>query len=47
VVDVAPGKIKAIGGNLSQSTRIVTIKTDGQGRIDPSDQHFFVLQMNM
>jgi hypothetical protein len=47
VVDVAPGRIKAIGGNLSQSTRIVTVKTDAQGRIDPSDQHFFVLQMNM
>ena len=47
VVDVAPGRIKAIGGNLSQSTRIVNVKTDAEGRIDPSDQHFFVLQMNM
>ena len=47
VVDVAPGRIKAIGGNLSQSTRIVNVKTNAEGRIDPSDQHFFVLQMNM
>jgi hypothetical protein len=47
VVDAAPGKIKAIGGNLSQSIRISNVKTDAQGRIDPSDQHFFVLRMNM
>jgi hypothetical protein len=47
VVDVSPGRIKAIGGNLSQSIRISNVRTDAQGRIDPSDQHFFVLQMNI
>ncbi|MES2197365.1 MAG: DUF2272 domain-containing protein [Pseudomonadota bacterium] len=47
VVDVSPGKIKAIGGNLSQSIRTVTVKTDTNGRMDPSDQHFFVLRTNM
>jgi hypothetical protein len=47
VVDVAPGRIKAIGGNLSQSIKVANVKTDAEGRIHPSDQHFFVLRMNM
>ncbi|MEH2529754.1 hypothetical protein V1277_003871 [Bradyrhizobium sp. AZCC 1588] len=47
VIDVSPGKIKAIGGNLSQTINVVNVRTDSQGRIDPSDQHFFLLQMNI
>jgi hypothetical protein len=44
VVGVSQGSIKMIGGNLSDSTRVVDIRTDAQGRIDPDEQYFFVLQ---
>jgi hypothetical protein len=47
VVALSPGRIQTIGGNLSDSIRTTNIRTDSQGRIDPSDQHFFVLQLNI
>jgi hypothetical protein len=47
VVEASPGTIKAIGGNVSQTIKITAIKADAAGKIDPSDEHFFVLRMNV
>ena len=47
VVDVSPGKIKTIGGNLSQSIMPTTIMVDAGGKMDPGDKHFFVLRLNI
>jgi hypothetical protein len=46
VLDVSGGKIKAIGGNVSQTIMTTTATADGAGKIDPSDQHFFLLRLN-
>jgi hypothetical protein len=47
VVDVSPGKIKTIGGNLSQSIMPTTIMVDADGKMDRNDKHFFVLRLNI
>jgi len=47
VVDVSPGLIKAIGGNVSNTIQITNVKTGAGGHIDPSDHHFFVLRINI
>lgn len=47
VVDVSAGRIKVIGGNVGQTIKLSTVAVDGEGRIDPSDQHFFVLRVNI
>jgi hypothetical protein len=44
VIDVSPGKLKVIGGNVSQTIMTKTVKTDSSGKIDSSDEHFFVLR---
>jgi hypothetical protein len=46
VIDVSPGKIKVIGGNVSQTIKTTTVRADGEGKIDPSAAHFFVLRLN-
>jgi hypothetical protein len=46
VIDVSGGKIKVIGGNVSQTILTQTVRTDPSGKIDPSDEHFFVLRTN-
>ncbi len=46
VIDVSDGKIKVIGGNVSQTILTQTVRTDPSGKIDPSDEHFFVLRTN-
>lgn len=46
VIDVGDGKIKVIGGNVSQTILTQTVRTDSSGKIDPSDEHFFVLRTN-
>jgi hypothetical protein len=47
VVDVSPGLIKVIGGNVSNTIKITNVKTDAGGHIDPSDGHFFGLRINI
>lgn len=47
VVDVSPGKIKVIGGNVSQTILTGTIATDPSGKMSPTDKHFFVLRLNI
>jgi hypothetical protein len=47
VIDVSGGKLKLIGGNVSQTIMTKTIKTDPHGKIDQSEEHFFVLRMNV
>jgi hypothetical protein len=47
VVDVSPGKLKVIGGNVSQTIKTTTVKADADGKIDPTAEHFFVLRLNM
>lgn len=46
VLDVSGGKIRAIGGNVSQTIMTTTVTADGAGKIDPSDEHFFLLRLN-
>ena len=46
VIDASNGKIKTIGGNVNQTILTQTVMTDSSGRIDPSDEHFFVLRTN-
>jgi hypothetical protein len=47
VVEVSPGKIKAIGGNVSQTIKITNVKATADGKIDPANKHFFVLRLNV
>jgi muramidase (phage lysozyme) len=47
VIEVSSGKVKAIGGNVSQTIKITTVKTTAQGMIDPEDKRFFLLRLNM
>ena len=47
VVEVSPGKVRVIGGNVSQTIKITTVKTTAEGKIVPADKRFFVLRMNM
>ena len=47
VIDVSPGRVTAIGGNVSQTIKTSSIKTDGGGKIDPASNHFFVLRVNL
>jgi hypothetical protein len=47
VIDVSPGKIKVIGGNVSQTILTKTVKADANGNVHPSDEHFFVLRINI
>jgi hypothetical protein len=47
VIENSGGTIKAIGGNVSQTIKVTTIRADAAGKIDPSAQHFFVLRMNV
>lgn len=47
VIDVSPGSVTAIGGNVSQTIKTATAKTDSDGKIVPSDEHFFVLRINI
>ncbi len=47
VIDTAGTRIKAIGGNVAQTILTSTVTADAGGRIDPGDQHFFVLRLNM
>jgi hypothetical protein len=47
VTGVSAGKIQAIGGNLTESIRIVSVKATSEGKIIPANKHFFVIRMNM
>jgi hypothetical protein len=47
VIDVSGSKIRVIGGNVSQTIMTTTAIADGSGKIDPSDQHFFLLRLNI
>jgi hypothetical protein len=47
VIDVTGSRIKAIGGNVSQTIMTSTVTADAGGRIDPTDAHFFVLRLNI
>jgi len=47
VIEVSSGKVKAIGGNVSQTINITTVKTSADGKIDPADKRFFLLRLNM
>jgi hypothetical protein len=47
VIDVSPGAVTAIGGNVSQTIKTTGAKTDSDGKIVPSDEHFFVLRINI
>jgi hypothetical protein len=47
VVEVSSGKVKAIGGNVSQSIKLTTVTTTADGKIEPSNKRFFVLRLNV
>lgn len=47
VIEASDNRIKVIGGNVSQTILTTTIKTDGTGKIAPSEEHFFVLRVNL
>lgn len=47
VIDVSGPRIKAIGGNVSQTIMTSTVAADDNGKIDPADQHFFLLRLNI
>jgi len=47
VVELSSGKIRAIGGNVTQSIRITNVNATPDGKIIPANKHFFVLRMNM
>jgi hypothetical protein len=47
VVEVSPGKVKAIGGNVGETIKITTVRTTEEGKIVDADKRFFVLRMNM
>jgi hypothetical protein len=46
VIDVSPGKLRVIGGNVSQTIMTKNITTDAEGKIGSSNAHFFVLRTN-
>lgn len=47
VIDVSGPKIKAVGGNVSQTIMTSTIAADDSGKINPADKHFFLLRLNI
>ena len=47
VIDVSKGKAKVIGGNVAETILTTTVRLDAEGKIVPSDQHFFVLRLNI
>ena len=47
VVEVSSGKVKAIGGNVSQSIKFTSVPTTADGMIDPGNKRFFVLRLNV
>ncbi|HKY06744.1 MAG TPA: DUF2272 domain-containing protein [Candidatus Binatia bacterium] len=47
VVDVDDGEILVVGGNVSQSITTKRIRTDNEGRIVPSEKHFFLLRVSI
>ena len=47
VIDASPGRLKVIGGNVSQTIKTTTVRSDAAGMIDPADEHFFVLRINL
>jgi len=47
VIDVSGPRIKAVGGNVSQTIMTSTVPADDSGKIDPADQHFFLLRLNI
>ncbi len=46
VVDVRPGELKLIGGNVGDTIGITTVATDSSGKILSSDKRFFVLAID-
>jgi soluble lytic murein transglycosylase-like protein len=47
VIDASVEKLKVIGGNVNDTILTQTVKLDADGKIDPADEHFFVLQVNI
>jgi hypothetical protein len=47
VIDTAPGRLTAIGGNVDNTIKTRPVITDADGKIVPADERFFVLRINI